>query len=458
MLDIALTIFYTFIALGTLVTVHEFGHFWVARRCGVRVEQFSIGFGKSLFTWHDKHGTEFIFAILPLGGYVRMLDERVGDVSPEDLPFAFNRKTPLQRLAIISAGPIANFLLAGVIFWFIFLGGERGLSPVIGDVLPTSIAEQSGFETGMEIVDIGGNQVDSWAAVSRELFDFIGTSGEIPFLVTYPDSAIRYELLVSVDDWLADAEAPMPRITLGLSPPFVLDSLLVSVVVESAAADRAGLRAGDQILAVNDLPVVSISAFIQQISESSGQRLKLGVQRVDDDGASANVDIYATPESAVREGKTVGQLGVQLSSSVTYPDSLITEIEYGLLSAIPRAFEEVVVNCIMVVKSVGKLVTGNLSPKNLSGPITIAKVAGDTARSGWDNFIRFVAILSIMLGVMNLMPIPVLDGGHIVFILIEVVKGSPVSEQIQLVGYKAGFAMLISLMVFATFNDLMRPF
>ena len=458
MLDIALTIFYTFIALGTLVTVHEFGHFWVARRCGVRVEQFSIGFGKSLFTWHDKHGTEFIFAILPLGGYVRMLDERVGDVSPEDLPFAFNRKTPLQRLAIISAGPIANFLLAGVIFWFIFLGGERGLSPVIGDVLPTSIAEQSGFETGMEIVDIGGNQVDSWAAVSRELFDFIGTSGEIPFLVTYPDSAIRYELLVSVDDWLADAEAPMPRITLGLSPPFVLESLLVSAVVESAAADRAGLRAGDQILAVNDLPVVSISAFIQQISESSGQRLKLGVQRVDDDGASANVDIYATPESAVREGKTVGQLGVQLSSSVTYPDYLITEIEYGLLSAIPRAFEEVVVNCIMVVKSVGKLVTGNLSPKNLSGPITIAKVAGDTARSGWDNFIRFVAILSIMLGVMNLMPIPVLDGGHIVFILIEVVKGSPVSEQIQLVGYKAGFAMLISLMVFATFNDLMRPF
>jgi len=182
------------------------------------------------------------------------------------------------------------------------------------------------------------------------------------------------------------------------------------------------------------------------------------VQRVDDDGASANVDIYATPESAVREGKTVGQLGVQLSSSVTYPDSLITKVEYGLLGAIPRAFEEVVVNCIFVVKSVGKLVTGNLSPKNLSGPITIAKVAGDTARSGLDNFIRFVAILSIMLGVMNLMPIPVLDGGHIVFILIEVLKGSPVSERIQLAGYKAGFAMLISLMVFATFNDLMRPF
>ncbi len=164
------------------------------------------------------------------------------------------------------------------------------------------------------------------------------------------------------------------------------------------------------------------------------------------------------PGSVIREGKSVGQLGIQLSSSVTYPESLVTEIDYGPISAIPRAIEEVVENCIFVVKSVGKLVTGNLSPKNLSGPITIAKVAGDTARAGFDNFIRFVAILSIMLGVMNLMPVPVLDGGHIVFILIEVMKGSPVSERIQLVGYKAGFAMLISLMIFATFNDLMRPF
>jgi regulator of sigma E protease len=184
----------------------------------------------------------------------------------------------------------------------------------------------------------------------------------------------------------------------------------------------------------------------------------LSVERLNEEGAVSNLEIYATPESVLREGRQVGQLGVQLSSSVTYPESLITEIEYGPISALPRAFQEVVDNCIFVVKSVGKLVSGNLSPKNLSGPITIAKVAGDTARSGIDNFIRFVAILSIMLGVMNLMPIPVLDGGHIVFILVEVIKGSPVSERIQLVGYKAGFAMLISLMIFATFNDLMRPF
>ena len=458
MFDTVLTIFYTFVALGTLVTFHEFGHFWVARRCGVRVEQFSIGFGKALFKWHDKHGTEFIFAMLPLGGYVRMLDQRSGDVASEDVPFTFNTKTPLQRLAIISAGPMANFLLAGVIFWFTFLGGERGLSPVIGDVEPASIAEQSGFESGMKIVDIAGQQTDSWAEVSRVLFDFIGTSGEIPFLVTYSDSSIRYELRVSVQDWLADEEAPMPLRTIGLYPPFVLDSLLVAAVVDSAPGDQSGLLAGDQLVAVNDAPIVSTSAFIEQVSNSSGQRLKLTVQRLDESGPASIVDIYATPESGIREGKAVGQLGIQLSSSVTYPESLVTEIDYGLVSAVPRAIEEVVDNCIFVVKSVGKLVTGNLSPKNLSGPITIAKVAGDTARAGLDNFIRFVAILSIMLGVMNLMPVPVLDGGHIVFILIEVMKGSPVSEQIQLVGYKAGFAMLISLMIFATFNDLMRPF
>jgi regulator of sigma E protease len=310
----------------------------------------------------------------------------------------------------------------------------------------------------MKIVDIAGQQTDSWAEVSRVLFDFIGTSGEIPFLVTYSDSSIRYELRVSVQDWLADEEAPMPLRTIGLYPPFVIDSLLVAAVVDSAPGDQSGLRTGDQLVAVNDAPIVSTSAFIEQVSNSSGQRLKLSIQRLDESGGSRDIDIYATPESVIRKGKAVGQLGIQLSSSVTYPESLVTEIDYGLISAIPRAIEEVVVNCIFVVKSVGKLVTGNLSPKNLSGPITIAKVAGDTARAGFDNFIRFVAILSIMLGVMNLMPVPVLDGGHIVFILIEVMKGSPVSERIQLVGYKAGFAMLISLMIFATFNDLMRPF
>jgi len=458
MLDITLTVFYTFIALGTLVTFHEFGHFWVARRCGVRVEQFSIGFGKALFKWHDKQGTEFIFAMLPLGGYVRMLDERAGDVPPEDVSFAFNRKSPLQRLAIISAGPIANFLLAGMIFWFMFLGGERGLLPVIGEIKPASIAQQSGFESGMKIVDIAGNPTDSWGSVSRELFDYIGTSGNIPFSVTYPDSAIRYELLVPVVDWLVSEEAPMPLRTLGISPPFVLDALSISRVVEGAAGDRAGLLANDQLLALNDVAITSVSAFIDQVSDSTGESLKLSVERLNEEGAVSNLEIYATPESVLREGRQVGQLGVQLSSSVSYPESLITEIEYGPISALPRAFQEVVDNCIFVVKSVGKLVSGNLSPKNLSGPITIAKVAGDTARSGIDNFIRFVAILSIMLGVMNLMPIPVLDGGHIVFILVEVIKGSPVSERIQLVGYKAGFAMLISLMIFATFNDLMRPF
>jgi regulator of sigma E protease len=458
MFDTVLTIFYTFIALGTLVTFHEFGHFWVARRCGVRVEQFSIGFGKALFKWHDKHGTEFILAILPLGGYVKMLDERASDVPPEDVPFAFNTKTPLQRLAIISAGPMANFLLAGVIFWFIFLDGERGLSSVIGDVEPSSIAEQSGFEAGMKIVDIAGQQTDSWAEVSRVLFDFVGTSGDIPFLVTYSDSSIRYELRVSVQDWLADEEAPMPLRTIGLYPPFVLESLLITAIVDSAPGDQSGLRVGDQLVAINDVPIMSTSGFIDQISKSSDQRLKLSIQRLDERGSSRNIDLYATPKNGIREGEEVGQLGIQLSSSVTYPESLVTEIDYGLISAIPRAIEEVIDNCIFVVKSVGKLVTGSLSPKNLSGPITIAKVAGDTARAGFDNFIRFVAILSIMLGVMNLMPVPVLDGGHIVFILIEVMRGSPVSEQIQLVGYKAGFAMLISLMIFATFNDLMRPY
>ena len=195
------TLFYTFIALGVLVTFHEFGHFWVARRCGVKVERFSIGFGTPLLRWRDKQDTEFVLALLPLGGYVKMLDEREGNVAEEDRPYAFNSKTVWQRIAIVAAGPLANFLLAFVAFWLVFLAGERDLAPVVGQVQVGSTAEQAGFQAGMEIVSIDGQLTPTWSSVSRKLFDFIGTSGEIPFVVTYPDSTVQYELPVAVSTW-----------------------------------------------------------------------------------------------------------------------------------------------------------------------------------------------------------------------------------------------------------------
>lgn len=440
------------------MTFHEYGHFWVARRCGVKVETFSIGFGKALCRWHDKQGTEFIIAALPLGGYVKMLDERAGEVSLDDRPMAFSSKTPWQRMAIIAAGPAANFLLAGVIFWFVFLGGESGLAPIVGEVDQDSVAEQAGFESGMEIVEIAGDQVDSWGEVSQRLFDFIGTQSEIEFSVVYPGSELIYEIIVPVNNWLADAEAPMPLQDLGLSPAVSLDALTVAEVEADSAAARDGLLADDQLLRVEGVDILSTKQFIDNIAKSPDKTLPIVVVRRGLNDEDTELEILVTPNSINRDGERVGVLGVRLSSSISYDSENLRTFDYNPVTAVPRAISEVTEMSSFVVKSIFKLLTGELSPKNLSGPITIAKVAGDQARSGLDNFVRFVAILSIMLGVMNLLPIPILDGGHLVFIVIELIKGSPVSDAVQLIGYKAGFAMLVSLMIFATFNDLTRSF
>lgn len=440
------------------MTFHEYGHFWVARRCGVKVETFSIGFGKALFRWYDKQGTEFILAALPLGGYVKMLDERAGEVSVVDKPMAFSSKTPWQRMAIIAAGPAANFLLAGVIFWFVFLGGESGLAPVVGEVSQDSMAEQAGFESGMEIIEIAGDQVESWGDVSQRLFDFIGIQGGIEFSVVYPDSDLVYEIVVPVNDWLSDAEAPMPLQDLGLTPAVTLDALTIISVEAGSAAARDGLLANDQVLRLDGAEILSTKRFVDTISESPDKTLNIAVSRIGSADEATEIELFLTPDSVDRDGEKVGVMGVRLSSSISYDPENIRTVDYNLLTAVPRAINEVTEMSSFVVKSIFKLLAGELSPKNLSGPITIAKVAGDQARSGLDNFVRFVAILSIMLGVMNLLPIPVLDGGHLVFIVIELIKGSPVSDAVQLIGYKAGFAMLVSLMIFATFNDLTRSF
>mgnify|MGYP001096754150 CR=1 FL=1 len=452
-MDILQTIFFTLIALGVLVSFHEYGHFWVARRCGVKVLKFSIGFGTPLLRWKDSQDTEFVIAALPLGGYVKMVDEREGNVAEEDLPFAFTRKSVWQRIAIVAAGPAANFLLALVAFWIVFLSGERGIAPVAGQVNAGSLAAEAGFETGTEIIAVDGKPTATWSAATRQLFGYIGTSGDIPFTVTYPDSNIQYQLLVPVDRWLRDAEEPSPLRELGINPPFELESLNLVAVSEEGAGYSAGLRDGDRLLAIDDVDIRSIETFVERIAASPGVSVGLLVER-----ESGQQLIQVVPRLVERDGEQVGQLGVQLSSVGRYPEALLRTVDYGPLGAIARAADETVETSAFVLESIGKLLMGELSPKNLSGPITIAKVAGDTAKSGFDNFIRFIAILSIMLGVMNLLPIPVLDGGHLVYYLIEIVKGSPVSDSVQLVGYKVGFFMLMGLMVFATYNDVMRAF
>ena len=452
------TLFYTFIAFGVLVTFHEYGHFWVARRCNVRVEKFSIGFGKRLFSWRDKHNTEFILAALPLGGYVKMLDEREGDVADEDRPYAFTQKTVAQRMAIISAG------LWLIFCWRLryigcFLGGEQGLAPVIGEVNDSSLAAQSGLEIGMEIAAVGQVETPTWSAVNRQLFNFIGTTGDIPLTVRYPDSLSDFQVSIPVKSWLRVEDNPSPIRELGIHPPFDFEALVLGSVAEAGAGFKGGLRQGDKLLAVNGVDIESVDGFIQTVSSHSGQTLVIDLER-STETADENqfLSLRVIPEKVLKNGEYVGQLGVQLGVKGKYPDHLIRQVDHSIFSASVRAIDETITNTGFILSSLGKLIVGDLSPKNLSGPITIAKMAGDTAKAGLENFIRFVAILSIMLGVMNLLPIPVLDGGHLVYCVVEWVKGSPVSTEIQLMGYKIGFFLLVGLMVFATFNDLTRPF
>ena len=445
------TLLYTFIALGMLVTIHEFGHFWVARRCGVKVERFSIGFGSALCTWHDRFGTEFVIAALPLGGYVKMLDNQDSEVRCEDKLHTFSGQGVWSRIAIVSAGPLANLLLATMLFWILYLAGEVGVEPVIGDITPKSPAQVAGFESGMKIVKVEGEDTPSWNSVSKELFKFIGKSGDINITVKLPDSSVTTDLTINVDKWLRDSVEPVPLRALGISPDYEFQALNLAEVAEDGAADRAGLIMGDEILMVNDKPVTGVDYFVNVVASNPQREINLKILRGD-----LTKLITVVPDVIDRDGVRVGQIGVHLAPRGKYPDEYVFRHVHTPWSALWRSFEETSNYSIFILNSLGKLLIGELSTKNLSGPITIAKVAGESGRAGIDNFVRFVAILSIMLGVMNLLPIPVLDGGHLMYFVVEIVKGSPVSESVQLASYKIGLAILVTLMLWATFNDLSR--
>jgi regulator of sigma E protease len=311
----------------------------------------------------------------------------------------------------------------------------------------------------MEVMAVGQKETTTWGAVNRQLFDFIGTSGDIPLTVRYPDSISDLQVLIPVNNWLRDEDNPLPTHELGINPVFDFEALVLGPVLETGSGYSGGLREGDILLSVNGIGIDSAEWFIEQVSSSINQPLMIDLERPDQQGKGSNfLSLEVIPQSVLKNGEFVGQLGVQLAVKGKYPDYLIREIDHNVLSASSRAVEETVTTADFILSSLGKLLVGDLSAKNLSGPITIAKMAGDTARAGIDNFIRFIAILSIMLGVMNLLPIPVLDGGHLIYCLVEWVKGSPVSDQVQIIGYKIGFFLLVGLMIFATFNDLTRPF
>jgi regulator of sigma E protease len=445
------TILYTFLTLGIAIVVHEYGHFIVARKCGVYVERFSLGFGPSLIGWTDRHGTQFVISALPLGGYVKMLDSRNGDVSESLREREFGCQNVWKRIAITIAGPVANLLLAVFAFWVLFLNGETGVKPIVGKISDESPAEIAGFVPEMVILSVNDQITPSWSDVSKELFSSIGTTGSLKFIVEVVDSNDKIELYIPVEKWLRDEVEPYPVYDLGLTPKYIFQQLNLGAIMEGSAADIAGLLKGDVVTKINGWDVDSVQIFIDQIESNYDQAVTLDIVR-----RGVDMKIEVIPDTFIRDEVPYGQIGVQLAPQGTYPESMIYAIRHDFMSALIRSLSETRDYINFIFKSVKKLLTGELSSKSLSGPIGIAKAAGDSGRAGLDNFIRFTAILSIMLGVMNLLPIPVLDGGHLIFYMIEIVKGSPVSEEMQVIGLKIGVVILFGFMMVATFNDLTR--
>ena len=441
------------IALGLLVSFHEFGHFWVARRCGVKVLRFSVGFGKALFSWSDKQGTEYVIALIPLGGYVKMLDEREGEVPPESRHEAFNNKPVWQRMLIVAAGPLANFLLAIVVLWAMYVLGVKTVVPVIGGVHQNSPAWEAGVETGNEIIAVDGEQTTSWYAVNMALLRPLGETGTIQLQTRpheRPDAAVT-NYSVPVKNWLVGEEQPNPIAKFGLDPWSPVIPAVVGQIVPEGAAEVAGLQVGDKVLAVDGLPVGDWMQWVDIVRASPGKLLLVAVER---NGSTLELDVK--PGSKVLEGGgVIGFIGAGVQPWQTPPD-MLRDIQYGPLAAFAPAFRDTVSLTTLTVDSIRKMIEGLVSVKNLSGPITIAKVAGASFKSGLESFLNFLAMLSISLGVLNLLPVPVLDGGHLLYYLVELVRGKPLSEQAQMIGLRIGIAAIVSLMLLALYNDLAR--
>ncbi|MBN7797530.1 RIP metalloprotease RseP [Parahaliea mediterranea] len=450
-MDLLYTIAITLLTLAVLVAVHEYGHFWVARRCGVKVLRFSIGFGKPLATWRDRHGTEFSVAAIPLGGYVKMLDEREGEVPAAEQHRAFNRKPVLQRIAVVAAGPLANFALAIVAYWGLFMAGESGFSPVIGGVETGSVAEVAGLEAGQEIVAVDGRDTPTWQALNFQLLDRIGDTGTITFAVKYPGSDVVYESEAFVTEWLSDQEQPdlLGGLGLTLYTPDILPE--VGEVTPGSPAEAAGLRTGDMVLSADGIGMPLWQDWVEYVRARPGESIALEVRRGEE---RFTADIV--PERIVGEdGEAFGRVGV----AVVVPDmppELVRSFSRGPVEALVAGVQRTGDLVMFTLNSIKKMLQGLISPKNLSGPITIAKVASASAKSGLESYISFLALLSVSLGVLNLLPIPVLDGGHLLYYTVELLVGRPVPEKIQVLGYQLGLFVVLSIMALALFNDFAR--
>ena len=498
MLEFLQTVLALIVTVSILVTIHEFGHYWVARLCNVHVLRFSVGFGKPIYMKRGRppvvqpastasgaganselnqdqqqepqvmtrsneplEGTEFAVAAIPLGGYVKMLDEREAFV-PDDLKhLAFNRKNVWQRIAIVAAGPIANFLLAFVAFWLLFAMGETQISSLIGKVDKGSPAAEAGLVAGQRITAIDGRETATWSDVNVQLLNYLGESGSIEVAATDESGTYTSQHQVQISGFLAeggDEQGPMD--VLGLHPFYPELPPVIGDLVEGGRAEAAGLQTGDKILSVNAASVQTWDEVTPMIKVNAEVPMRFLVQR----GAITR-EIEVTPKAVEVEvgdqetgengSQQVGIIGVY-AQGVPYPEHLLVRVNWPFYLAWLPAAERTWQLTAFTFASIGKMITGAISSSNIAGPVTIAQTANESAQHGADTYIFFLALLSISLGVINLLPIPVLDGGHLLFYSIEAIIGKPVPEKVQIVGLNIGVAMLVGLMGLAFYNDFVR--
>jgi regulator of sigma E protease len=443
-----------FVAIGILVPVHEFGHFWMARRVGIRVLRFSVGFGKVLWSRRGADGTEYAFSAIPLGGYVKLLDEREGPVVPAQLGEAYNRKPVWQRILVLLAGPAANFMLAAAAYWVLLVAGVPALKPVIGVVAPQSIAERAGLHPGDQIVGVGGREVVSREGAVLAILDRLmdGEAIDIEVRDAQGSGQRRTELQVAGGQHgLTEPGALLPGLGFDFWYPVI--PATVGKMLAGSPAERAGLREGDHIVAVDGAPVADFAGLVERVQPNPGKTLEFTVER-----GGARLQVPIEVEAQHDGGRMVGRIGVQPAAGDPTPEAMRTVERYGPFAAAGRAVERTWDMSVLTVRMIWNVVIGDVSVKNLSGPINIAEYAGFSARQGILSFLSFLAVVSVSLFVLNLLPIPILDGGQIMYQLAELVKGRPLSERAQAVGQQVGILLLLVLMSFAFYNDLSRLF
>ncbi len=441
------------VALGVLIVVHEYGHYLVARLCGVKVLRFSVGFGRALAAWRlGRDQTEWVVAAIPFGGYVKMLDEREGPVEPREAQRAFNRQSVGRRFLIVAAGPAFNFLFAIALYTGLYMYGLPEARPVLAEPAAGTAAREAGLQSGDTVRSVQGEPIATWqelrwrviqGALQREVLrlEVLRARGDIATHVLdlrgFPTAELETDALEKVGLRL-------------FRPPL---EPVIGRVVPGSAAERAGLRAADRVIGIDARPVATWDQFVQSVRERPARPLRLAVER---GGARLAIDVV--PDALVENGERIGRIGAAPEIPAAHAERIVVRVQYGPLDSVLRAVARTWDISVFSLKMLGKMLLGEVSWKHLSGPVTIADYAGQSAQMGWISYVTFLALISISLGVLNLLPIPLLDGGHLMYYAVEIVKGSPVSERAIELGQRVGLALLLFMMAFAFYNDLNRLF